>query len=195
VDNHASLLAQEYPCVVFTRTQEGGKTRTVWGYPLADTLEEARFYRPLLGYQRTLSWRSALAGPDAIDKKVGNMILKSRESGRTLLSIDFSKFDQTVKSTLQELSFQYIKDLFQAGDSRRSLDTIARRFNTIGLVTPEGVWYGQHGVPSGSTFTNEVDSIAQYIVASEFLDDMDLFDIQGDDGCLSNRWPNRCSHR
>lgn len=181
IANHKSLLVRDYPCCLFTRTQEGGKTRTVWGYPLADTLEELCYYRPLLGYQKKLCWRSALLGPEAVDKSMLEMIVNGRGNGRAFLSIDFSSYDNSIKRNLQKYSFDYIKSLFQASESNR-LDRIARRFNEIGLVTPDGVWAGPHGVPSGSTFTNEIDSIAQYLIAKPVIKDDRLLSIQGDDG-------------
>jgi hypothetical protein len=44
-------------------------------------------------------------------------------------------------------------------------------------------------VPSGSTFTNEVDSIAQYLCAKDFGIDDSCMDIQGDDGVYSTDRP------
>ena len=52
VTNFKQLLARQDPCVLFTRTQEGKKTRPVWGFPIADTLNEMMFYRPLLDFQK-----------------------------------------------------------------------------------------------------------------------------------------------
>jgi hypothetical protein len=53
-------------------------------------------------------------------------------------------------------------------------DYIAWRFGNIGLITPDGVKDGPHGVPSGSTFTLEVNSIAQILIAKEFVLDIRL---------------------
>lgn len=185
--NLDNLLKRKDPCVMFTRTQEGKKTRTVWGYPIADSLFEMKYYRPLLGYQKELPWRAALNGPEKVDEQITTLINTAKNEKKKLLSIDFSSYDSSVKNTLQRESFNYIKSLFQA-DSWRDLDYISERFNTIGLVTPDGILSGPHGVPSGSTFTNEVDSIAQFLIARRVLDPSDPFQIQGDDGayCVSD---------
>lgn len=175
------LLARCDSCALFTRTQEGGKTRTVWGYPMADTLNEMRFYRPLLEYQKKLSWRSALCGPDKVDESITRIINDAVLKRQSLVSIDFSAYDASVKYYLQKCSFDYIKSLYQS-NVHVELDYIAHRFNTIGLVTPDGIKDGDHGVPSGSTFTNEVDSIVQYLCATHIGLTEGGFDIQGDDG-------------
>jgi hypothetical protein len=166
---------------MFTRTQEESKTRTVWGYPCADTLNETLFYRPLLQYQKGMIWRSALLGPEAVDFRMTNLITQANQLGQTLLSIDFSAYDATVKTGLQKASFDYINSLYQDG-FQDELGYIEERFNTIGLITPSGVYGGPHGVPSGSTFTNEVDSIAQFLCAYSLGLSPEQFDIQGDDG-------------
>jgi len=107
------------------------------------------------------------------------------KSGNLLVSIDFSSFDASVKSVLQHKAFDYIKSLFQQKYSD-DIELIFNRFNKIGLLCPDGIITGNHGIPSGSTFTNEIDSIVQYLIASNF-DSLDVNNcqIQGDDGVYS----------
>jgi hypothetical protein len=181
LDDFDYLLERNDPCILFTRTQEDNKTRNVWGYPIAETLNEMKFYRPLLEYQRRLNWRSALHGPDAVDKSVTNLINSCIDRKLFLVSVDFSSYDASVKTGLQRCAFEYIKSLFQSSYSDE-IDELFRRFNTIELVTPSGILSGPHGVPSGSTFTNEVDSLVQFLCAKSFgIDTLDM-NIQGDDG-------------
>lgn len=189
LDNFDGLLERQDPCVMFTRTQEQRKTRAVWGFPIADTLNEMQYYRPLLEIQREQFWRAALQGPIMVDLTVTNIINEALKNNESLVSIDFSSYDATLQTQIQEVSFKYIKDLFQS-NYHDDIDYIAYRFNSIGLVTPEGIMLGPHGVPSGSTFTNEVDSIAQFILASNSgLVDQGQFQIQGDDGAYRTHKP------
>jgi hypothetical protein len=182
VSRFSSLLQRLDPCVMFTRTQENDKTRAVWGFPIADTLEEMCYYKPVLEYQRSLPWRAAIVSPDTVDEAITKLINKAQTTKQKLVSMDFSAYDASVTPQLQKYCFAYIKDLFQKSESSR-LDRIAERFATIGLLTPDGVLDGPHGVPSGSTFTNEVDSLAQYVIAcnNETLVDLETIQIQGDD--------------
>lgn len=175
-------LNRKDPCVLFTRTQEMRKTRDVWGYPMADTLNEMKFYRPVLEYQKKIHWRTSLLGPDYVNKKLTHIILKARELGLNLISVDFSSYDRSLKRGLQFKIMEYYKFMFQE-KYHSDLEYICNRKSTIGLVTPDGVMQGEHGEPSGSTFTNEDDSIGQFIISRDSgVLVSDLFDIQGDDG-------------
>jgi len=180
--NYSKDLLTEWPAVIYTRTQEGNKTRNIWGVCMSLILAETRFYRPLLDYQKKQSWRSALIGPDEVDSKVTELVNSAMLRNVSLLSIDFSRYDATVKSRLQRYAFDYIKALFQKS-YHEEIDYLYHRFNTMPLITPEGIMKGSHGVPSGSTFTNEVDSIVQYLISvnSKYIFKENI-QIQGDDG-------------
>lgn len=180
-----SLLNRQDPCLLFTRTQEQLKTRTVWGFPVADTLNEMMYYSPLLEVQRKLSWRSALNEFEVIDQSITKIIDHSISTQGEMLSIDFSAYDSSVSPELQSYAFEYIKALYP-DKYIKQLDYIKYRFTNIGLVTPDGILHGPHGVPSGSVFTNEVDSIVQYLISRQSnLTNEDFIQIQGDDGVYS----------
>lgn len=186
---YGQLLQRKDPCVMFTRTQENNKTRTVWGYPIADTTHEMMFYRPLFDYQSKLDWRSAITEPYRVDEQIIKLMKHARANNLKLVSIDFSSYDASIKRNLIESAFDYIKDLFQDVYGSE-LDEICERMITIGLVTPDGVLSGDHGVPSGSTFTNEVDSIVQYLIANDYSSELLHFSIQGDDGVYAVEDPD-----
>jgi hypothetical protein len=189
VNNLSDLLQRKDPCVMFTRTQESKKTRTVWGYPFADVLQEMRFYRPLLDIQKQQSWRAAIRNPESVDTAMTTLINYSLERNMELVSIDFSQYDATVREGLQTAAFQYVKQCYQH-QFHSEIDVIANRMLTIGLITPDGVMSGPHGVPSGTAFTNEVDSLAQYVVASRIPLDLNHYQIQGDDGAYATDNPD-----
>jgi len=185
-ENFLYYLGKEFPAVLFTRTQEDRKTRNVWGYPIADTIQEMRYYRIVLEYQSKIPWRTALVGPEAVNLAVTKLMNYARDNYLTLVSIDFSLYDASCVKDLIISSFVYIKSLFQAS-CYKELDQISKRMYSIGLVTPDGVLQGSHGTPSGSTFTNECDSIIQYSVSQEYYEDLKEFQIQGDDGIYAVR--------
>lgn len=176
------IISRKDPCVLYTRSQENKKTRTVWGYPIADTLLEMLFYIPFLEYTKTLYYRAALVSPELVAKRITEMIINAIANNLVLYSVDFAAFDASILYQYIEASFEYIKSHF-ATAFHPTLNYICERMYTIGIVTPTGIYVGKHGVPSGSTFTNEVDSIVQFCIAStlSFIK-ADECMIQGDDG-------------
>lgn len=165
-----------YPCVIFTRTQEQKKTRNVWGYPMSDTLEETRFFQPWLAKEKLLTWRAALSGPDAVDKAVTDLLRS--DDYDMIYGVDFTAYDASVRPEHIIQAFSHIAMRFQnayIGD----LESLCSRFLTIPALCPDGEVSGTHGVPSGSTWTNSVDSLVQFNVSGQYPT---RCQIQGDDG-------------
>ena len=174
IRDHAGQLGV-FPCVLFTRTAEQRKTRNVWGYPISETIEEQRYFRPWLDVEKSLPWRKALIGPDAVDEGV-TLLLSGKRGDELVYCVDFEAYDASLSPSLIAMSFNYISNAFQPG-ARAGLEDIRDRFLRIPIFTPDGELSGIHGVPSGSTFTNTIDSLAQALVSGTTR-----CQIQGDDG-------------
>jgi hypothetical protein len=180
IDGAISNLSREvgeYPCVLYTRTQEEKKTRNVWGYPISDTIREQQFFVPWLEYEKRMPQRAALMGPDIVDLAV-TKILESMTSDDIVVSIDFSAFDASISTEQSFKAFSLISSLFQSRFIDE-LNWLYRRFITIPVYTPDGEISGPHGVPSGSSFTNSVDSLVQLLASRDFSN---RCQVQGDDG-------------
>jgi hypothetical protein len=171
--------AGKYPCVLFTRTSEQKKTRNIWGYPISDTLREQQLYQVYLPIEQQLPWRKAVVTPDAVDMAVSLMLL-GKSDEEIVYSVDFTAYDASISPALSHAAFDFIGTYFQPSD-RDLIDLIADRFVNIPIMTPRGEIIGTHGVPSGSTFTNAVDSLVQRFAANDFAYDK-RYQIQGDDG-------------
>jgi len=185
-----ATLYGKYPAVLFTRTQEGGKTRDVWGYPIADTLFEMRFYRPILTHQIKQPWRAALRNPRSLDEAVNKLMSNNKQRGQYIVSGDVSGFDDDVKESLQEKPKLSVINCYQE-QFHDDLEVCFDRFTTIPIVTPDGILSGSHGIPSGSTWTNEFGSIAQFsIFQSCGCVSMDDIQLQGDDSISSTSDPD-----
>lgn len=182
VADFETYVNRKDPCMLYTRTAEKLKTRNVWGFPFADTVYELLFYVSLLAHQRTKFYRAALVSPEMVAQHITILIHNAKDLGYVLYSVDFAAFDASTKFQYIIKAFEYIKSCFFSR-FHEALDDICERMYTIPVLTPSGVWTGKHGVPSGSTFTNEVDSIIQLGIAStcEFIDENQCV-IQGDDG-------------
>lgn len=182
MENFDELIDREDPCVLYTRTAESMKTRNVWGYPYADIFYEMMFFVPFLDHMRKKYWQASVISPDLVDVRLTEMILKAIESGRILYSVDFDGFDASVAWQTIICAFEYIKSCFDP-KFEQFIDRICKRFYTIGIITPTGILRGKHGVPSGSCFTNLIDSIVQAATAltNDFIKECEMM-INGDDG-------------
>jgi len=182
LENFDELREREDPCMLFTRTAEMGKTRNVWGYPFVDIFYEMMWFAPFLEKMREKYWQASVVSPDVVDTRLTEMILEAIRSNRLLYSVDFDGFDASCSWQLIVKAFDYIKSHFHPmfGDK---IDKICKRFYTIRIVTPTGILQGKHGVPSGSCFTNLIDSIIQAGVAltNDFIKECEMM-INGDDG-------------
>jgi hypothetical protein len=166
----------KYPCMLYTRTQEDRKTRNVWGYPMGDTIWEQEFFIPWLNIEKALPNRKALLGPDHVDRAMSDLFMRKGRN-EVMHCVDFSAYDASIHPRLAHRAFSYIAQHFQPS-YRDELFELFMRFISIPILCPEGIITGYHGVPSGSSFTNTVDSLIQMIVSNSWVDNQ----IQGDDG-------------
>jgi len=151
------------PCVAYHRIQhgpEGPKTRLVWGYPLSMTLLEGSYARPLIDHFLTVKTPMAFG----LQKfQLAARLVRVRNGGVNY-SIDFSKFDATIPNDLISVGFRILSTWFDDLDDA-VWDKIGNYFIHTPIVMPDGyVWLKHRGVPSGSYFTQMIDSIVNYIV-------------------------------
>ena len=148
------------PCVAYKRTQKNNKTRLVWGYPLEMTLMEARFARPLIDYFKRPRTPMAF-GKTKLE--LGARVSRYFEDAPgTTVCLDFSKFDSTISATMINQAFRILSTWFSPQDLEEyGWKTIVQYFITTPIVMPDGHLYTgkNHGVPSGSYFTQLIDSV------------------------------------
>lgn len=148
------------PCVAFKRTQEGNKTRLVWGYPFEMTLMESRFARPLI--DEFLSRRTTMAFGMS-KAELGSIIHRNIvDKPGTIVCLDYSKFDTTISQSMIRRAFSILATWFTDQDLEEfAWNQIVSYFIYTPIVMPDGNLYrGKgHGVPSGSYFTQLIDSI------------------------------------
>jgi hypothetical protein len=155
---------KEYAAVPFVRTQEMLKTRIVWGVAIANIVYEGKYFYPFLDYQKKISWRTALLGPDAVDEVITAMVIQAVSRGELLVSLDFSAYDRSLGPNLQILYDEYKCRVFQPQYCDTILEIGSRRVN-LPMITPDGLKQGPHGLPSGSADTNEAGSVIQATIA------------------------------
>lgn len=151
------------PCVSYHRIQHGEagpKTRLVWGYPLAMTLIEGRIAAPLI--TSFLSRRTPMAfglTKLGISARLQVIINRNYQVG-----LDFSRFDATIHAKLIQRAFWILRTWFEPSEEIDKLfHQIENYFVFTPIVMPDGnIYVKRRGVPSGSWFTQLVDSIINY---------------------------------
>lgn len=165
------------PCIALTRTQKKGKTRLVWGYPMSMTLLEGSFAKVLLSVFKKGSTPMAFA---TTAKNLGLQILSSSNNNRYFYSLDASQYDGTIQKEIIHVCFGIIRTWFNLDEeyshgksNGEVLSLIENYFTHTSIVMPtvsdekfQGILHTgkRHGVPSGSYFTQLIDSIANVII-------------------------------
>nr|QIS88027.1 MAG: RNA-dependent RNA polymerase [Senko virus] len=177
-----------YPCLALARTQRNNKTRLVWGYPLEMVMIESQYGRPLIETFKRI--RSPI--PYALKRCDLGARLAWSMTERNRVALDFSKFDTCVPRKLISTAFNILRTWFKdVDDSEWSL--IVKYFIYTPIVMPNGELYSgkRKGVPSGSVFTQLVDSIANFIIITAAIHKFDLkyndrtLHVLGDDSVFS----------
>ena len=188
------------------------KIRTTWGYPLDVFIEEARFLYPLMNDLKSRLDSTSIAYGVEVSKGGMDFVhdMVSQHGNSVFVCADWSKFDKTIPSWVIRDVFSIIYNCFDMSkvqdsegkiwnvDPRRS----ARRFWRVVkyfIDTPCRLTNGERfrkrsGVPSGSGFTNLVDSMINAVVMRtlifETTGEFPQADIyMGDDSITVNRTP------
>lgn len=188
------------PCLAGVRTQRKGKTRLVWGYPLEVTILEALIARPLVDYFKMSNHVMSFGD---YSHEIGIKLRRCSANYKYHYSLDYSQFDASVSRIFIQSAFNAFKTWFNLEDEVYpgvTLDMIfgivERYFIYTPIVMPKRdskfpvlVTGKKGGVPSGSYFTQLVDSFANFALimsASKHfklgLSDENVF-VLGDD-CL-----------
>lgn len=196
------------PCIAYKRTQQGNKSRLVWGYPLEMTIMESRFARPLINefLKRPTPMAFGMSKAE-LGAKLHRYVF---EGSGTTVCLDYSKYDSTIPKGMIKEAFRILSTWFLDRDVEAyGWDTVVKYFITTPIVMPDGHLYTgkDHGVPSGSYFTQMIDSVVNvaivYAIRSRFGLDFhprQLY-VLGDDVIVNVRgkvdvraWANYVSH-
>nr|WPR18850.1 MAG: RNA-dependent RNA polymerase [Partitiviridae-like virus 3] len=187
-------------------SHDTNKIRAVWGYPVSVIIEEGRMFYPYMKVLKTMDAPIAYR----VEMATGGMAyindMCSSHPGSTYLMIDYKQFDRTVPPWLIRDAFQIVMDCFHLDrvvDSEGKVwpvnsDRTIRRFKRMVsyfINTPVRMPTGERfrksgGVPSGSMWTNIIDTIVNCIVTrycgyvlTGYLPAGDMY--LGDDGFIA----------
>jgi len=176
------------PLTVFHRGKNLDEVRGVQGYPFCMMLLEGRFFYPY--QQKVIKHHTPYVG-GRYDFETAALLNEVRVKSRFVLESDFSNFDGSISAKLAGMAFSIIHDSFDMEpQDEQDWSRITRYFVTAPMLMPDGYIYcgRKHGVPSGSTFTQLVDSIVNAIVLEYSARRLQFrptrYFVLGDDGVL-----------
>jgi hypothetical protein len=97
-------------------------------------------------------------GPSAVSRNITRMISESIRLGLPCVSGDISRFDASFGTELQSAVFSEFRYLMQES-AESGLADVAYRFGNKPFIIGDDIYYGAHGIPSGSQLTNLVGSV------------------------------------
>lgn len=168
-----------HPCLTGTRTQKNGKTRVIWSYPEEVMILEALVARPLIS-QFSRDARGVMA-ISKTSEQMGSIFNQITAESPMVTGIDQSQFDAHVKASHIHISFNILKtwfdleqEVYPGATVKDVFDIVERYFIATPIVFPSpkgpSLVLGKiGGVPSGSYFTQMVDSIVNYAIISDAL--------------------------
>lgn len=141
------------------------KTRLVAMYSMLSVIAECKWARPIQDAMAEMSW---YVGGKDLSSDVGGRIRWMRANYQNWISIDYSGFDASISAWLIHDAFEIIRCAFVDVDDEL-FRVIETDFIEKNFVFKEGVVHSVKGVPSGSMFTQIVDSIVNRLMVLTFL--------------------------
>nr|UAW00325.1 MAG: RNA-dependent RNA polymerase [Porcine picobirnavirus] len=156
----------DFPAILLFRNYNG-KTRPVWMYPMSTNLVEGSFTQPLKEAltKTSMKFFNPWRGYDYVKLQMTDDYLL----GRIQSASDFSHTDAHFTRWAMLEVFDVIKHAYQPkywDDMKQSMLHVV----DIPLIVDSAHWItGQHGVSSGSNWTNDVETYMDFIAECYFV--------------------------
>lgn len=149
------------------------KDRLVWAIDGSTGVVEAQYSFPLTDWLTSIDFFSPGKEPHVQRELIWN----ARQSCSYWVGVDYSKFDGTIPRWLICVCFDIIKEFFDES-YHRELNWIAYNFIHTRILLQGGMLVEKdHGIPSGSGFTQIVGTMANMLIMLSYLSSL----VSGDD--------------
>nr|UAW00367.1 MAG: RNA-dependent RNA polymerase [Porcine picobirnavirus] len=157
-------LWKTYPAIALFRNYNR-KTRLVWMFPMSANLKEGSFFQALQSVLMKSTYASSFLAPWSGFEAVRKVMTSAYESGDVVAASDFSSTDAHFQLATSLEVFDVISQCFQPR-YRDELKESIRYMHEIPLVVSSTTkLVGEHGVSSGSNWTNFIETIFDWILA------------------------------
>lgn len=154
---------QKYPAIALFRNYNQ-KTRLVWMFPMSANLVEGSFMQVVQ--------RSLIANGDEFFApwhgfdNVRDLITLAYDTGKFVSATDFSKTDEHFRLPATLETFKVLAPHFQVAAAKLLEATLHNMHQIPLLVGPKSMITGEHGVSSGSNWTNFIETIFDYLLST-----------------------------
>lgn len=167
-----------YPALTLLRNQYG-KNRIIWMFPFSTNIVENTFVFPLMEIARKRG--SVFVAPWEGFDRVKLTLTRIWTPGTRAVGGDISAMDANFKFSHSYQTYKCIKPIFQSIHGESLLGSIANLHDIEVIVNGKQKITGDHGVASGSGWTQFVETIFQCIFL-EYLGCPGM--VLGDDSCI-----------
>ena len=187
---HVLIGKAPEPCIGIHRGKKRNEARLVWAYPYEIAAIEAQFQIPLM--ERLLKTNGVHPIVYLSGDRIANhsRMDRARVWADRILCLDYSAFDSSVSAQLLTYAWRIMRSWFVHVDEK-AWTIIERYFATSPILMPDGFVYSgrKGGVPSGSCFTQIIDSIVNAIairyIEQRLALDVNTYGVLGDDSYIS----------
>nr|UAW00502.1 MAG: RNA-dependent RNA polymerase [Porcine picobirnavirus] len=140
------------------RGQEGGiseenvKQRVVWMMSAGLNIHELRFYQPAIAAMQRNKLIPAYVSMDAVDDEV-TALFHTKGTDDAVICTDFTKFDQHFNRDMQDAALA-VEQRLSATTDNECFRVFRAKFEIPIICSENLMYYGQHGMGSGSGGTN-----------------------------------------
>nr|UAW00375.1 MAG: RNA-dependent RNA polymerase [Porcine picobirnavirus] len=153
-----------YPAIALFRNYNR-KTRLVWMFPMSANLVEGSFFQSLQSVLMKSELSKTFLAPWTGFEQVRKVMTSAYNSGLFVAASDFSATDAHFQLDTSMEVYDVIKECFQPR-YRSALEESIRYMHEIPLVVSSTTMLtGEHGVSSGSNWTNFIETIFDAILA------------------------------
>lgn len=150
----------KYPAIALFRNYNQ-KTRLVWMFPMAANLVEGSFTQPLQSYliQQDYDFLAPWKGFD----RVRELVTRAYDRGKFVYASDFSSTDEHFRLASSLECLRVLEMMFQSRFSNALRESIMYMHQIPLIIGPNKMVVGEHGVASGSNWTNFIETIFDWI--------------------------------
>nr|QBJ04629.1 MAG: RNA-dependent RNA polymerase [Tasmanian devil-associated picobirnavirus 5] len=155
---------KSYPAIALFRNYNQ-KTRLVWMFPMSANLVEGSFFQPLQRILMNSEYADEFLAPWKGFEQVRDLATIQYKSGKFMAASDFSSTDAHFQLNTSLEVFDVLRYCFQKKYWGALLESITYMHEIPLVVSRTTKLTGEHGVSSGSNWTNFIETIFDWILA------------------------------